>query len=149
MAVVGGEVTLPCKIDGELGDATLSWKRVVDGTTPEIRIYHSTFVPKPDESKYVVSANSLTIKKLNINDGGYYKCSFESSTTSDVKQTAVVVVGMYTITQNIGANVIGAFKVHVVNRPTCSNFPMFRYTFQVYLCVVACILWCGNWGEPV
>ena len=142
VAAVRGEVTLPCRIDGDLGHATLSWKRIIyDTDTSQIRIYHSTFASKPDESKYVVSAYSLTIKKLEFNDGGYYKCSFES-TTSDVKQTAVVVVGAY-----IGATIIGAFKVHVVNRLTCSNFPMFRYTFQVYLCVVACILWCGNWGR--
>ncbi|KAK2175478.1 hypothetical protein NP493_729g01014, partial [Ridgeia piscesae] len=97
VAAVRGEVTLPCRIDGDLGHATLSWKRIIDDTdTSQIRIYHSTFASKPDESKYVVSSYSLTIKKLEFNDGGYYKCSFES-TTSDVKQTAVVVVEQPTI----------------------------------------------------
>ncbi|KAK2175476.1 hypothetical protein NP493_729g01018 [Ridgeia piscesae] len=96
VAAVGGEVTLPCKIDGELGDATLSWKKIVDGTdTPEMRIYHSKYARTPKD-KYVVSTYNLTIKKLEINDGGYYKCSLES-TTSDVKQTAVVVVEQPTI----------------------------------------------------
>ena len=123
VAIVEGEVTLPCGIDGDLEDSALSWNRIVDDTS-EVLIYHSTFAPKPDEQKYAVSAHSLTIKDLEFDDGGYYKCSIESA-TSEVKQTAVIVVGTYTITQYIAANIIGAFTIHVVNGPTCSNFPMF------------------------
>ena len=139
VAAVGGEVTLPCGID-DLGDAFVSWKKLTDDTnTPEIRIYHSKFQATPiGTDKYVVSAYSLTIKKLEIKDGGYYKCSVEGATT-DVEQTAVIVVGTYTITQYVCANLIGAFTVHVVNGYICSNFSMFMYTFQVYVCVVACI----------
>ena len=133
VAAVGGEVTLPCGIDGDLGGATLSWKRLTDDTnTPEIRIYHSTFQTTPtDDDKDVDSTTySLTIKNLKINDGGYYKCSYEGA-ISDVKQTAVVIVGMYTITQNIGVNIIGAFTVHVVNGYTCTVV-----TFQC-LCILS------------
>ena len=131
VAAVGGEVTLPCRID-DLGDAFVSWKKITDDTnTPETRIYHSKYQATPiGTDKYVVSAYSLTIKKLEIKDGGYYKCSFEGA-TSDVKQTAVIVVGTYTITQNIGVNIIGDFTVHVVNGYTCTVV-----TFQC-LCILS------------
>ena len=156
VATVKGEVTLPCEIDGDLGDATMSWKKIVDDTnTPEIRIYHSTYDPTPDGKKYAMSTlvktYSLTIKNLEINDGGFYKCSLEGQ-TSDVKQTAVIVVGTYTITQYIGENIIGAFTVHVVNGYTCGNFSMFMYTRYLPSLLLCCslhpIVWELGGGQP-
>ena len=140
VAAVGGEVTLPCGIDDDhLGDSTLSWNRIVDDT-PEIRIYHSKIAPTTDVDKYAVGKYSLTIKKLEINDGGYYKCSLEG-TTSDVKQTAVVVVGTYTLTQYIAANIIGASTVHVVNGPTFCNVYMDYLPSLLLYCSLHTMVW--------